>query len=59
MSLDEYYLAHAVRGELLERLGRPAEAVAAYHAAALRTNNVAERNFLEQKQCRLEGEARR
>jgi RNA polymerase sigma-70 factor (ECF subfamily) len=46
LSLDGYHLAHAIRADLLRRLGRPAEAVAAYTAAAELTGNAAERAFL-------------
>ena len=44
--LDSYYLFHAVRADLLRRLGRLTEAVAAYDAALARTDNEAERSFL-------------
>lgn len=44
--LESYYLWHAVRADLLRRLDRPAEAVAAYDAALDRTENEAERAFL-------------
>ena len=37
---------HAVRGDLLERLGRADEAAAAFAAAAARSTNAAERAFL-------------
>jgi RNA polymerase sigma-70 factor (ECF subfamily) len=53
--LDGYYLAHAVRADLLRRLGRDVEAAAAYEAAIARTENAAERAFLQR---RLEGLAR-
>jgi RNA polymerase sigma-70 factor (ECF subfamily) len=46
LDLDGYYLWHAVRADLLRRLGRDAEAAAAYQAAAGRTSNEAERDFL-------------
>ena len=45
--LDGYHAFHAVRADLLRRLGRPAEAAAAYRAAAERTENAAERDFLQ------------
>jgi RNA polymerase sigma-70 factor, ECF subfamily len=45
--LDGYHLFHAVRADLLARLGRDAEAAAAYEAAIARTRNAAERAFLE------------
>ncbi|WP_051423442.1 RNA polymerase sigma factor [Arthrobacter sp. MA-N2] len=47
LELGNYYLFHAVRAELLRRLGRNDEAVAAYRAARERTDNGAERDFLE------------
>ena len=47
LDLDGWYLFHAVRADLLRRLGRPAEAVPAYEAAIARTANAAERAFLE------------
>jgi RNA polymerase sigma-70 factor, ECF subfamily len=46
LGLDGYYLFHAVRAELLRRLGRHAEAAQAYDAALARTENAAEREFL-------------
>jgi RNA polymerase sigma-70 factor, ECF subfamily len=46
LALDGYYLFHAVRGDLLRRLGRNTEAAAAYDAAIARTDNRAEREFL-------------
>jgi RNA polymerase sigma-70 factor (ECF subfamily) len=45
-SLDSYHLLPAVRGELLERLGRAEEASAAFKAAAALTNNARERELL-------------
>ncbi|MGW9023457.1 RNA polymerase sigma factor [Streptomyces sp. NPDC055722] len=49
LDLDGYYVFHAVRADLLRRLGRDAEAVQAYEAAAARTDSPAERAFLEQR----------
>jgi RNA polymerase sigma-70 factor (ECF subfamily) len=46
LELDRYYLFHAIRADLLRRLGRAEEARAAYDAAAERTANEAERSFL-------------
>jgi RNA polymerase sigma-70 factor, ECF subfamily len=46
-TLDGYHLFHAVRADLLRRLGRDAEAARAYEAAIARTGNAAERAFLE------------
>ncbi|MFJ5957467.1 RNA polymerase sigma factor [Paenarthrobacter sp. NPDC092416] len=47
LPLGTYYLLHAVRADLLRRLGRFAEARAAYQAALELTDNAAEREFLE------------
>jgi RNA polymerase sigma-70 factor, ECF subfamily len=47
VSLERYYLFHAVRADLLRRLGRVDEALAEYDAAIDRTDNRAERTFLE------------
>jgi RNA polymerase sigma-70 factor (ECF subfamily) len=46
LDLDSFYLFHAIRADLLRRLGRNAEAVVAYEAAIARTENQAERDFL-------------
>ncbi|MGW0904475.1 RNA polymerase sigma factor [Streptomyces sp. NPDC002853] len=46
LGLDGYHVFHAVRADLLRRLGRTAEANAAYDAALARTENAAERAFL-------------
>ncbi|MFI7426361.1 RNA polymerase sigma factor [Micromonospora sp. NPDC049836] len=46
LDLADYHVRHAVRADLLRRLDRPAEAVAAYDAAIERTGNAAERAFL-------------
>jgi RNA polymerase sigma-70 factor (ECF subfamily) len=45
--LDGYYLFHAIRADLLKRLGRSDQAVRAYDAAIARTDNARERAFLE------------
>ena len=49
LDLDAYHLFHAVRADLLRRLGRPAEAAQAYEAALARTGNGAERLLLENR----------
>jgi RNA polymerase sigma-70 factor (ECF subfamily) len=49
LDLDQYYLFHAVRADLLRRLGRNLEAAAAYEAAIARSENAAERSFLQRK----------
>jgi RNA polymerase sigma-70 factor (ECF subfamily) len=46
LALDAYYLFHAIRADLLGRLGRKAEAVLAYDAALALTQNEAERALL-------------
>ena len=53
LDLGSYYLFHAVRADLLRRLGRGAEAAAAYDAAISRTGNAAERDFLRQRRQAL------
>jgi RNA polymerase sigma-70 factor (ECF subfamily) len=45
-SLGGYYLYHAIRADLLRRLGRRAAADAAYETAIKRTGNAAERAYL-------------
>ncbi len=47
--LDGYHLFHATRADLLRRLGRIADATAAYERAIVLTSNGAERRFLEQR----------
>jgi RNA polymerase sigma-70 factor (ECF subfamily) len=54
IELDGYYLLHAVRGDLLRRLGRAGEAAAAYTEAMNRTGNAAERDHLERLRAGLE-----
>jgi len=46
LDLDAYYLFHAIRADLLRRLGRRPESAAAYRAAIARSENAAERDFL-------------
>ncbi|MFE7389032.1 RNA polymerase sigma factor [Streptomyces sp. NPDC057582] len=46
LALDRYHVFHAVRADLLRRLGRTAEAATAYDAAVARTQNAAEQEFL-------------
>jgi RNA polymerase sigma-70 factor (ECF subfamily) len=47
LDLGEYRLFHAIRADLLRRLGRNDEAALAYEAALARTENAAERDFLQ------------
>jgi RNA polymerase sigma-70 factor, ECF subfamily len=49
LDLDGYYLFHAIRADLLRRLGRDADAALAYDAAIARTANTAERDFLQRR----------
>ncbi len=51
--LDRYYLFHAIRADLLRRLGRKADAAAAYDAAIALSENAAERDFLQRRRARL------
>jgi RNA polymerase sigma-70 factor (ECF subfamily) len=51
LSLDQYYLLHAVRGDLLERLGHRGEARSAYDAAMALTANEVERGYLDQRRA--------
>ena len=53
LDLGGYYLFHAIRADLLRRLGRDAEAVLAYEAAIERSGNGAERDFLRRSRQAL------
>ena len=53
LGLDGYWLFHAVRADLLRRLSRTEEAVLAYEAASARTENRAEREFLERRRAEV------
>jgi RNA polymerase sigma-70 factor (ECF subfamily) len=53
LALDGYHLFHAIRADLLRRLGRDAEAAQAYDTAIARTANAAERDFLERSRRSL------
>ena len=46
LALDDYYLFHAIRADLLRRLGRETDAAAEYDLAAHLTENATERAFL-------------
>ena len=48
-TLQDYYLAHAARGDLLRRLGRRTDASAAYHAALALARQEAVRRFLQRR----------
>ncbi len=51
LDLDGYHLLHAIRADFLRRLGRGADAAAAYDAAITRTSNAAERELLERRRA--------
>jgi len=53
LALERYHLFHAIRADLLRRLGRDADAADAYEAAIARTENVVERRFLEGRLAQL------
>jgi RNA polymerase sigma-70 factor (ECF subfamily) len=46
LDLESYHLFHAIRADLLRRLGRPGEAAQAYGEAITRAENAPERTFL-------------
>ena len=47
--LGDYHMFHAIRADLLRRLGRNVEAALAYEAAIARTQNAIERDFLQRR----------
>jgi RNA polymerase sigma-70 factor, ECF subfamily len=49
LDLGQYHLFHAIRADLLRRLGRDVEAAAAYDAAIAQSENAAERHFLQRQ----------
>jgi len=49
LELEQYHLFHAVRADLLRRLGRDAEAAAAYQAAIALSDNAREKAFLQSR----------
>ena len=53
LPLESYYPWHAVRADLLRRLGRLSDASAEYTAALALTDNDAERRFLERARASL------
>lgn len=53
LGLADYHLFHAVRADLLERIGRDAEARTAYDAAVALTDNGAERAVLARRRDSL------
>ena len=55
LALGDFYLWHAIRADLLARVGRRQEADVAYRSAIERTDNTAERQYLERKRAALRG----
>ena len=55
LDIGSYYLYHAIRADLLARLGRVHDAAAAFDAAIERSENVAERELLRRKRDALTG----
>lgn len=53
LDLADYRLFHAVRADLLRRLGRSDEALKAYDRAIELTDNAAEREFLAGRRAQL------
>jgi RNA polymerase sigma-70 factor, ECF subfamily len=51
LDLDGYHLLHAIRADLLRRLGRDDEAARAYEEALARTENARERAFLRKRKA--------
>jgi RNA polymerase sigma-70 factor (ECF subfamily) len=54
LDLSHYHLFHAVRAELLRRMGRNADAATAYQAAIARCENLREKELLERQYGSLE-----
>jgi RNA polymerase sigma-70 factor (ECF subfamily) len=54
VDLPDYYLFHAIRADLLCRIGRNVEAKRAYDAAIVRSDNAAEKSFLERRRQTLD-----
>ncbi len=53
--LEGYHLMHSARADLLQRVGRPDEAAAAYERALELTASPVERSFLERRRAELPG----
>ncbi|MGH3487334.1 MAG: RNA polymerase sigma factor [Actinopolymorphaceae bacterium] len=53
LDLQRHHIFHAIRADLLRRLGRDGEAVRAYDAAIAHTQNAAERAFLHRSRDAL------
>ena len=56
LDLDNYYLYHAARADLLERLGRVDEAAVAFEVAVALTANAVEREHLRRRRDALAGD---
>ncbi len=54
LDMHSYYLFHAIRADLLRRLGRVSEAAIAYDSAIALASNAAERGFLERRRRSLD-----
>jgi RNA polymerase sigma-70 factor (ECF subfamily) len=54
-SLEDYYLYHAIRADLLRRLDRFADASSAYQRALALADNASERRFLQGRLAALSG----
>ena len=54
LSLRDYFLFHAIRADLVRRLGRGGEAALAYDAAIAHAGNAAERDFLRRSRQSLD-----
>ena len=55
LEMQDFHVFHAVRADLLRRLGRTGEAARAYDAAIALAGNAAERAFLERRAASLGG----
>jgi RNA polymerase sigma-70 factor (ECF subfamily) len=55
LRLDDYYLFHAIRADLLRRAGRTSEAAGAYEIALAKCGNAAELQFLRRRMRSLSG----
>ena len=54
LDLESHHMYHAIRADLLRRLGRDVDAAAAYDAAIARSGNAAERAFLDGRRRALD-----
>jgi RNA polymerase sigma-70 factor, ECF subfamily len=55
LDLDDFHLFHAIRADLLKRLGRRAEAASAFEEAIARAGNAPERRLLERGLAAVRG----